>query len=63
MSSDMKDARWQLALDYVAEDGYDWGNLEYEVQEAYLYDAREHLEKIGTRELIDSLAKRFRSNS
>lgn len=63
MSSDMKDARWQLALGYAEEDGNEWDKLDYKYHEAYLQSAQAFLDKHGTRGIIEALAAQFRGNS
>ncbi len=45
MSSDLKDARWGLAMWYAASDGMDWYAMDYTVKEGYLRVAQERLEE------------------
>ncbi|QZD97608.1 hypothetical protein SEA_PLATTE_12 [Microbacterium phage Platte] len=62
MSSNLKDARWQLAIDWAAEDGKDFLELDYHWQDRYLEPARRRLSLAST-ETIDALAARFRTEN
>lgn len=59
MSSNLKDARWQLAIDWAAEDGKDFLDLDYTHKQHYLDPARLRLGLAST-ETIDALTERFR---
>lgn len=61
MSSDLKDARWQLAEGYAEEDGINIYDFPGPLTEGYLNSAQKFLEEHGTREMIEALASAFRS--
>lgn len=59
MSSDLKDARWQLAEEYATEDGKDFYAMEFDWQNRYLTAARTRL-GLAPNEVIEALAAKFR---
>lgn len=59
MSSDLKDARWQLAEEMATEDGVDFFDMEYETRELYLTVARQRL-AVVPQSTIEELATKFR---
>lgn len=61
MSSDMKDARWGLAMAMSQDDDVDWYAMDYVVKEFYLRVAQEQLDIEP--ETIQRWANEFRSNS
>lgn len=64
MSSNLKDARWQMAIDMARKDGHNFLSLGFRVKEAYLGIATNTLESDRFRdnpELIENLAARFRA--
>lgn len=63
MSSNLKDARWQLAERYAEGDGIDIYDFPGPVTEGYLNSAQKFLEENGTSEMIEALASAFRSKN
>lgn len=59
MSSDLKDARWQLAEDLATEDGADFHEMDYATKELYLTVARQRL-AVASPTVVEVLALRFR---
>lgn len=59
MSSDLKDARWQLAEEMATGDGFDWYAIGYTMKSGYLAHAQERLDNSDQAE-IDRLAAKFR---
>lgn len=60
MSSDLKDARWQLAYDMAEEDGFDPYSMGFYMKAGYLDTAQERLDSASGQEMIEQLAKRWR---
>ena len=61
MSSDLKDARWQLAEGMAIEDGADFHNMEYATKELYLTVAQQRL-AVAPQATIEELAAKFRKD-
>lgn len=59
MSSKLKDARWQLASEMAADDGFNFWGPYPQLRVGYLETARERLQG-QSEEFIDRLAKRYR---
>lgn len=59
MSSDLKDARFQLARDMATEDGKNFWSMRYQDRTAYLDAAQYYLEG-ASEEDIAKLAKKWR---
>jgi len=59
MSSHLKDARWQLASEYAAEDGKDFYAMDFHCQNRYLEAARTRL-GLAPNEVIEAHAAKFR---
>lgn len=59
MSSNLKDARWQLAIEWAAEDGKDFLDLDYYWKNLYLDPARLRLD-LASEGFIALLAAKFR---
>lgn len=62
MSSDLKDARWQLAMEIAYDDGKDFYEMGYPLKSAYLAVAQNRLNSAWGQEQIPALAQRFRDN-
>lgn len=60
MSSDLKDARWQLAIETAEQDGADFFALDYGTKEMYLAAAQLYLGGGASRDEIAELAAKFR---
>ncbi|QAU07349.1 hypothetical protein SEA_ALLEB_14 [Microbacterium phage Alleb] len=63
MSSDMKDARWQLAIDIAEEDGKSLYGMSYMMQRGYLDVAQKRLDSAWGAENVEALARRFRTEN
>lgn len=61
MSSDLKDARWQLAEEIAEEDGKNIHTMSYAVRLAYLDVAQSRLDSAWGAENVKRLAAKFRS--
>lgn len=61
MSSDLKDARWQLAEEMATEDGVDLYNMDYATNELYLTVAQQRL-AVAPQSTIADLAAKFRKD-
>lgn len=59
MSSKLKDARWQLAIDQAKDDRLNFYEMSYAGKQECLDSAQEWLESYGNTEIIDALAARF----
>lgn len=59
MSSDLKDARWQMAEEMAAEDGADFYSMADDTKEIYLTVARRRL-AVASLDSIAELAAKFR---
>lgn len=62
MSSDLKDARWQLAEDMATRDGFDWFKIGPIMKNGYLEHAQSRLNNSDNSE-IERLAHRFRTEN
>lgn len=62
VSSALKDARWQLAAEMAGDDGMDFYVADYAVKEGYLRIAQGFLDAHDDDDLINGLAKKFRSH-
>lgn len=60
MSSDLKDARWQLASEMAGDDGMDFYAMDYVVKSSYLGHAQAHIDSYGDTDMISRLAAKFR---
>lgn len=58
MSSDLKDARWQLASTMAEDDGFDWYQIGYHMKAGYLDAAQIRL--ITAPSLVPELAEKWR---
>lgn len=61
MSSDLKDARWQLAEEMAVEDGVDLYNMLDGTREIYLTVAQQRL-SVADSDTITDLATKFRKD-
>lgn len=59
MSSDLKDARWAIALKWVGEDNKKFEDFTYYEWQSLLDEAQRELDKWGP-DLVDYWAKEFR---
>lgn len=57
----MKDARWQLAEEFAADDGRDFHAFPHAVRVQYLEAAQNYLTDGASREEIEGLAQKFRA--
>ncbi|AHL18522.1 hypothetical protein ISF9_052 [Microbacterium phage vB_MoxS-ISF9] len=60
MSSDLKDARWQLGFSMAEEDGVDWFEAGFHVRAGYLSAAQTRLD--ANPERIPALAEKWREH-
>ena len=60
MSSDLKDARWQLAYGMADADGFEWDKISFHMRDGYLGTAQEHLN--ANPERIPALAEKWREH-
>ena len=60
MSSDLKDARWQLACDIADADGFEWDKIGFHMRAGYLGMAQGHLN--ANPERIPALAEKWREH-